>query len=236
MGRIRDYEITKRDEPNEIVLTFFDGTDPVDPVVEYERAKKRRENPSMDVDEVKEAAEDEDDDDDDDLFGDDELAQEANGEKDPVSSGKDAVAEPLSTMTKRKAAGVYYGKIVSRVHVRKRRMMVSVLYLTPFDRSDAPLRSAPMTTSKTTTCGTTSFSRTRDPTHVNAPALTISRKCLTRRGSSASWRAGTRRWSGMRWMKGWMGMLVKQRRRRSSGRRAVLCMREDQMLLNCQCS
>lgn len=143
MGRIRDYEITKRDEPNEIVLTFFDGTDPVDPVVEYERAKKRWENPSTDVDEVKEEAEaDKDgdgDDDDDDLFGDDELAQEANGEKDPVSSGKDAVAEPLSTMTKRKAAGVYYGKIVSRVHVRKRRMMVSTLYFTLYDQPNASL-------------------------------------------------------------------------------------------------
>ncbi|GHJ88573.1 hypothetical protein NliqN6_4975 [Naganishia liquefaciens] len=132
MGRVRDYEITKRDEPNEIVLTFFDETDPVDPVVEYEAAKKRRENASAGdagVNEVKEEQEDADDkdededDDDDDLFGDEELAQEANGEKDPVSSTKDAVAEPLSTMTKRKAPGVYYGKIVSRVHVRKRRMM-----------------------------------------------------------------------------------------------------------------
>lgn len=126
MARIRDYEISKRDEPNEIVLTFFDGTDPVDPVAEYESAKKRGQNASdadADADEVKEEAED--DDDDDDLFGDEELAQEANGEKDPVSSTKDATTQPLSTMTKRKERGVYYGKIVSRVHVRKRRMMVS---------------------------------------------------------------------------------------------------------------
>lgn len=189
MGRIRDYEISKRDEPNEIVLTFFDGGDPVDPVVEYERAKRARLNPTdaeADADEVKEEAEDEDEDDD--LFGDEEIAQEAKGEKDPVSSTKDAAGEPLSTMTKRKARGVYYGKIVSRVHVRKRRMMVSPPATLPRLRllNSSPPHSAPTTTSKTTTCGTTSSSPTRPPTHASAPDSTISRKCLIRRGWSAS--------------------------------------------------
>lgn len=122
MARVRDYEISKRDEPNEIVLTFFDGSDPVDPVVEHEASKKRG---STALDEDAEEIKDEAEEDEDDLFGDQELEQEANGEKDPVSMQKDAVKEPLSTMTKRKEKGVYYGKIVSRVHVRKRRLLVS---------------------------------------------------------------------------------------------------------------
>jgi hypothetical protein len=121
MARIRDYEISKRDEPNEIVLTFFDGSDPIDPVAEHEASKKGTSSADALAEEIK----DEDEEDEDDLFGDQELEQEANGEKDPVSMQKDSVKEPLSTMTKRKDKGVYYGKIVSRVHVRKRRLLVS---------------------------------------------------------------------------------------------------------------
>jgi hypothetical protein len=139
MARIRDYEISKRDEPNEIVLTFFDGTDPVDPVAEYEAATKGDAG-LEDVKEEEGAAED--DDDDDDLFGDEEIAQEANGEKDPVSSTKDAEKPLLSTMTMRKEKGIYYGKIVSRVHVRKRRMMVSPRGVSYLHCANAPRQRA----------------------------------------------------------------------------------------------
>ncbi|KAJ9124024.1 hypothetical protein QFC22_000817 [Naganishia vaughanmartiniae] len=133
LPRIRDYEISGRDIPNEIVLTFYDGTDPMDPVVAYERSKrggkgsvvKDRDGEGEDGDAVK-AEQDDEDDDDDDLFGDEEITEEANGTKDPVSSTKDGFVEPLSTLTKRKERGVYYGKIVSRVNVRKRRMLVSI--------------------------------------------------------------------------------------------------------------
>ena len=128
MARVRDYEINKRDEPNEIVLTFFDGSDPVDPVAKHEASKKRG---STALDEDAEEIKDEAEEDEDDLFGDQELEQEANGEKDPVSMQKDAVKEPLSSMTKRKEKGVYYGKIVSRVHVRKRRLLVSSRIILP---------------------------------------------------------------------------------------------------------
>jgi hypothetical protein len=136
LPRVRDYEISGRDIPNEIVLTFYDGTDPMDPVVAHEHAKRKGKGSAAkggDEDDVEgedgdgvKAEEDDDDDDDDDLFGDDEIQEEANGTKDPVSSTKDGDKEPLSTLTKRKDRGVYYGKIVSRVNVRKRRMLVSI--------------------------------------------------------------------------------------------------------------
>lgn len=138
MPRIRDYEISKRDEPNEIVLTFFDGSDPVDPVAAYEAAKKKKRNGAAEAN-VEVIKDEEEDEDEDDLFGDQELEQEANGDKDPVSMQMDAVKEPLSTMTKRKEKGVYYGKIVSRVHVRKRRMMVGRHFTFPPLPNTTPL-------------------------------------------------------------------------------------------------
>ncbi|KAJ9105146.1 hypothetical protein QFC19_003604 [Naganishia cerealis] len=132
LPRVRDYEISGRDIPNEIVLTFYDGTDPMDPVVAHERAKsKGKESVIKDDPDAAEQGEgatlekhgDGEDDDDDDLFGDEEISEEANDVKDPVSSTKDGQKEPQSTLTKRKDRGVYYGKIVSRVNVRKRRML-----------------------------------------------------------------------------------------------------------------
>lgn len=97
LGYVRDYEITQENpNPNEFVLSFFDGSDPKDDILTAGQTK----------------AEGEDEEEEDDIFGDKELEDDEPKDK-----------EELRGKRRKRERGIYYSPIVNRAGVKKRRVI-----------------------------------------------------------------------------------------------------------------